>query len=471
MAPSHALAGSVAVLWLSVVLPAASQDTCTCDCCQAQSRPLSQQVRHVDVMCASLSESSSSCPAGGLCRAEAGSTAVTSSEGEMQYSRFCMTSCTPENADEFKAGINDACKKVPIEDMRAAYPNGMDPANLANPPVSIAGEELKDKDAPPEPPELTKEGEDGGEAPTEAPQLADQTDLKVANAKAAALAAAAPANEEADKETGAMVAEASGKAAWAAGLEARSSEAEATSAVLLGTAQGALRDARAGVKLISGGKAEIAAAAVQAMIYARSASKAAARAKAELKELEGIPKEVADEAADEAVRQMQEQVHDAAARKAWMEARNSAPAAPPPLAEAAVRASAPYYDIMQRALSVAGLYESNARSLEDKAHTLQSQARTLASQAVSYQSAGYAGYAQKLMSQAKGMLAQATADDAQAQKDMAIAQKAHDAVPNYQANAAQAAGRAQALANPAGQPIIPRSPLLLQRRARRHTTE
>jgi len=306
------------------------------------------------------------------------------------------------------------------------------------------------------------------DAPPEPPQLSDEqalTDAEKAAAAAAALKAEAgtgAAAEKKEKETGAMVAEASGKQAMAAGIEARITEAEAFSAQSLSLANGDMEAAKNGALMVTAAKAQVKAAEVRAAIYARSAAKAAARAKAELKEIQDIPKKVAALAAQEAKRIVQAEVNEAASNVAIVKARLAGPGLPVPLAEAAVRAAQPYYAVMQKAISMGNLYEQSAHSLQDQAQSLQEQSRTVASQAVAYQSAGYGDMAIKLMAQAKGMLGESQSKDAQARKDYAVAEGVRKSVPNYQANAAAASARATSLANPGGQPPPAVAPTFLQ---------
>lgn len=326
--------------------------------------------------------------------------------------------------------------------------NGKDPASILTPAAVKPPEELVDPNAPPE-----------------APQLSDENALSDADnaaAAAAALAAAGKGDGKKDKDTGAMVAEASGKQALAAGIEARITEAEASSAQSLSLANGDMEAAKSGALMVTAAKAQVQAAEVRAKVYAKSAARAAKRAQEELKEIQDIPKQVAALAAAEAKRIVQAEVNEAASNVAIVKARLAGPGLPVPLAEAAVRAAKPYYNVMNKAISMGNLYEASAHSLQDQAQSLQEQSRTVAGQAVAYQQAGYGDLAQKLMSQAKGMLTQSQAKDAQAKKDYAVAEGVRKSVPNYQANAAAASARATALANPAGQPPPAMAPGFLQ---------
>jgi len=438
----------------AVATATAGTPECSCDCCQVTPRTATQQIGGVTTACGLSSTDAQgrpidSCP-GHCTNSDIASTVVTSDAGAIQYARYCLFNCLPETADK----IGSTCRKVTTEEQAKLLTgggNGKDPASILAPATVEPPAELVDPDAPPEPPQLSDEQA--------------LTDAEKAAAAAAALKAEAgtgAAAEKKEKETGAMVAEASGKQAMAAGIEARITEAEAFSAQSLSLANGDMEAAKNGALMVTAAKAQVKAAEVRAAIYARSAAKAAARAKAELKEIQDIPKKVAALAAQEAKRIVQAEVNEAASNVAIVKARLAGPGLPVPLAEAAVRAAQPYYAVMQKAISMGNLYEQSAHSLQDQAQSLQEQSRTVASQAVAYQSAGYGDMAIKLMAQAKGMLGESQSKDAQARKDYAVAEGVRKSVPNYQANAAAASARATSLANPGGQPPPAVAPTFLQ---------
>jgi len=293
--------------------------------------------------------------------------------------------------------------------------------------------------------------------------MKDADDDAAAKAAGAAENAAGVKNDEKkEKDTGAMVAQASGKQALAAAMEARLTEAEAVSAQSLSFANGDMEAAKSDALMVTAAKAQVQAAEVKAAIYAKSATKAAARAKAELKEIEEIPKKAAELAAAEAKRIIQKEVDQQASNVAIVKARLAGPGLPVPLAEAAVRAAQPYYNVMNKAVAMGNLYEASAHSLQDQAQSLQEQSRDVAGQAVRYQMAGYGDMASKMMAQAKGMLSAAEAKDAQARKDFSVAEGVRKSIPSYQASAAAASARATAIANPAGQPPPAVAPTFLQ---------
>jgi hypothetical protein len=364
--------------------------------------------------------------------------------GTVDSSRYCHGNCLPE-----KDEIGAACRKLTDQEQAKLVTNGrngQDPATLLTPSVTEAPKELEDPNAPPEPPQLLDQAELAA-AYSAAAKASGSTSMS-----AAASAAQAKKNAQEAKETGALVAQASGGNAMASGIAARVADAEALSAGARSYADNDLNDGRGQGLFVIAAQAQVQAAEVRASIYANSAKKAAAQAQADLKEIQEIPKKAAQYAANLAIQQNIDELQKLANNKAIAEAR-LAPAAPPvAIAEGAVRAAKPYYDVMQKAVSMGSLYEQNARSNQEQADTLQQQSRALASQAVAYQSAGYGDMAKKLMATAKNMLSEAASKSDQAQKDFAVAEGVQKQVPVYQANAAAAAARATAIANPAGQP-------------------
>lgn len=430
---------------------------CSCSCCQVTNRRelkngASQQCASLDMRQngdPSMRLLSSQCPAKCL-NSDPSQTVLTNEIGTIDSARKCQMDCLPA-----KPEIGSKCRKLTIEELAKLLTsggNGRGPSSLSQPLAPQPPEELVDPNAPPEP-----------------PQLSDQAALNEAQAAApvvaagpnAALAASA-ADKEKDKETGAMVAQASGKQAMAAGIEARITEAEASSAQSLSLANADMQSSHSASLMVTAARAQVQAAKVRAAIYAKSAAMAAARAEAELKEIKDIPRKVAQMAAEEAKSIVQGEVNEAANNLAIVKSRLAGPPLPVPLAEASVRAAQPYYNIMNKAIAMGNLYEASAHTLQDQAQTLQEQSRTVASQAVGYQTAGNGVIAQKLMAQAKGMLAEAQAKDAQARKDFSVAEGVRKQVPNYQANAALASARATSLANPGGQPPPAMAPKFLQ---------
>jgi len=436
----------------AVASATAGMGECSCDCCQVTARHPSQMVGGTDTQCAVMSldaqgRPSDACP-DSCDNSDLTSTVVSSDSGAMQYSRYCLMTCLPAEADK----IGSECRKVTTEEqaqLLTAGGNGKDPASILTPATVAPPAELVDPNAPPEPPQLS-----------DAQALTDAD--KADSGAAAAAAEGDVVAKKKEKDTGAMVAEASGKQAMAAGIEARITEAEANSAQSLSFANGDMEAAKSGSLMVQSAKAQVLAAEVRAKIFAQSAAKAAKRAQEELKEIQDIPKTVAALAAAEAKRIVQGEVNEAASNVAIVKARMAGPGLPVPLAEAAVRAAQPYYSAMNKAVAMGNLYEANAHADQDAAQSLQEQSRTVAGQAVAYQMAGYGDMANKMMAQAKGMLADSQAKDGAAQQAMSVAEGVRKSLPNYQANAALASARATTLANPGGQPPPALAPKFLQ---------
>lgn len=435
-----------------------AQGTCDCGCCSAAGRPASAQVNGQTTVCsvaadgeADSDQSSSSCPS--QCTATAENSVVTNSqEGSIDTSRFCSMNCLPE-----KNEIGSSCRKLTDQEqaqLLTSGGNGEDPASLFMPTVTPEPAQLEDPNAPPEPPQLLDQQ-----------ALAAMLNAAPSPANVDQLLAQDKKNGQESKETGALVAQASGRNAMASGIAARVADAEALSATGRSYADSDLQKSKGEGLLVIAAQAQAQAAEVRAAIYAKSAQKAAARAQADLKEIQEIPQKAAAYAAEEAKRECCGELQELANNKAIVMARLAPPAMPVPLAEAAVRAAQPYYNVMQKALSMGGLYEQSARNLQDQAQTLQEQSRTIAAQAVAYQGAGYGDMAAKLMSQAKAMLSEANTKNEQAKKDFAVAEGVRKQVPVYQANAAAASARATAIANPAGQPPPAIAPASLVQRS------
>jgi len=400
---------------------------CSCSCCRVTgSRSMASGASTIcSLMSTDLDgKPSDTCPAS--CANNDLATAVVSSDmGSLDYTRFCLMNCLPPQTSK----IGSTCRKTTDEEqakLLTSGGNGKDPESILHPEPPTVPEELYDPVAPPE-----------------APQLVD---VKAVTTPAPVVVAVK------EKDTGAMVAEANGKAAAAAGIEARLTEAEVQTAQALSLASTAVQTGENGAHAVNSAKSQVQAAVVRANIYAHSAALAAAKAQATFKAIQDIPAKVAGIAAEEAKRIIQGELNEAAQTVANIKARQAGPPLPVPLAEASVRAAKPFYAAMQKAISTGSLYEAQARSLQDQAEQLQINSRSMASQAVAYQMAGNGGDSQTMMAQARSMLSEAQSKSDQAKKDYAVAESVRKSVPNYQANAAAASARATSIANPGMQP-------------------
>jgi len=423
---------------------AGGSPSCTCDCCHAVAART--PVAGASATCGpenmDPTDTESACPAKCASTDPLDNVIKVASDGTVDYVRYCTMTCVPDEMNDGKLG--ETCRRVTAKEqseLLTAGGNGRDPATLNDPKPPTIPQELKDPDAPPE-----------------APQLADAQAEQEASDKAAAEEAgrveadAGVEEQKEEKDTGAMVTQASGKQALAASMEARLTEAEASSAQSLSVANGDLEASKSNSLMITAAQAQVKAAEVRADIYAKSAAKAAKRAAAELKDIMEIPQRAAEVAAAEAKKRVQDEVNEQHGNLLWVKSRLAPPPLPVPLAEAAVKAAGPYYAVMNKAIAMGNLYEANAHNLQDQAQTAQEQSREVASQAVVYQSAGNGEMAAKLMAQAKDLLSQAQAKDAEARKAFAVAEGVRKQVPNYQVNAAAASARATTIANPGGQP-------------------
>jgi len=410
---------------------------CECSCCHVSYRPPSMQVNGVNVMCtagASVNDTQSDCPSQCTTSTE-GESLITTAKGVVDYGRFCFLSCQPPEARTIGESCHDLHQNH-VEEGQTSGGNGADWASQQTPVVGDG--------AVPE------------QAVDEAPQFSDEAAIEEAKAPAAA------ESSPEDKDTGAMVAEAQGNHALAAGLEARLSESEAKSMRLLAASTDALRKVKAQATNIHGSSAVVKSMEVQAAIYARSAATSARKAQAEFDELKAATREAGMEAGKAAAAEMQQEADTETAEALGLRTK-FAPLKMEPLAEAAKRAAKPYDDALQRAVAMRAAYTTQAHQLNDLAGQLQQNARTLASQAAIYQTAGNTDVASQMVSNAKNMLGDAATTDAEAHKWQGVAQQISESLPQYQLGAAMAAARAAAIANPAGQPPPPPAPLLLQR--------
>lgn len=347
----------------------------------------------------------------------------------MDYTRFCMSNCLPTvNAtgevcthgsnDDRDLALKHSDIAVEVAQNSGAVPNSHEPVQLSA--LTLAHNE-------------------------EAPEAADQAGLEEALAAASVTPDPSTVDAE-DRDTGAMVAQAQGNRALAAGLDARIATAEANSARTLSNSSHVLRGTKNAAQLVSESKAEIQARSVQVAIYARSAERAAEKAKEELQEIKDAPKVAAEEAAEVAI----EEFHRRTAYSKLVSQAAALTVNPPgavvPVNGDAQRAAAPYYASMGRSFQTQALYETKARALQDHAEVLQNQVRTFSQQAVAYQNGGKESLAKDLLGKAKSALSQANAANTEAQQWFAMAEHINQGLPQFQAAAAQAAAHAPPLA-------------------------
>lgn len=347
-----------------------------------------------------------------------------------EYNRFCFQYCVP-SAPEMRAGCIDEPRKLEAA-TETSGGNGEDWAEELVPLTTPLPAALD----------------------PEKPEAAQASDA-LAKMEAAVLGAgpspAAMAEQKQDADTGAIIAHAAGMRATAEGLEARVSEAEALSVVARSNSSKALRGAHIAAGAVNQAGAELHAAAVRAAIYAHSAAQSAAQAEKELQEIKNASEQAAQEAAVQATIQMQKEAAATAQEAQLVEAKFSVTPIPG-LPEAAGRAAAPYFAVMQRAMASQGAWATKAAELNNLARDLQQGARQRSFQAAAFQSNGNTKLAQRMHAQAEEMLDKAQAAELQSQEFQAIADQAGKAAPEWSAAANRASARAGMIANPTGQP-------------------
>lgn len=288
----------------------------------------------------------------------------------------------------------------------------------------------------------------------EAPQAADTDSLEkaliVSEAKVKSKVLQPATLQAAQAETGALIVDAQGQRAVAAGMEARAAGAEAASANGLANSRQSLVAARARADLATKASEMISASALKAEIYARSAAKAAAKAKLEVQEIALIPQEAAEEAAAAAVADFEKKT------KEWNSEQFTIAPTVLPDNLAAARAAAPYYEAMKRATDVRVGYGNRARELSALAESLQRGAQSLSAEAMYENDRGNREEAKDMLTKAKDMLSRADVAKKQAVQLFGQVEHINAQMPEYEANAAIAAGRASVLA---GSNWLPPPPL------------
>lgn len=223
----------------------------------------------------------------------------------------------------------------------------------------------------------------------------------------------------------------------AAAVEADAAEALATSAGALANASDALRLVRRHVGLAESVRAQLAASAVRASAYARRAEEAAARARAELREMAEAPREAAAEAARAAVAELRRRRNQSLAIMATVEAAMQPPT--PQATEVGDLAMAPHHAAMQRSAGMGHAYIAQAESLSRQAKDLQRRAEVASGQAAAYQIKDEPNRAPQMSAHAKDLFGDVKKAYAQAGQEEAIAERINSDVPSLEASAAAAA--------------------------------
>lgn len=486
------------VLWLLVgarklasAIALRAEAACDCDCCTAVNKP---PIQGDGLMCAPavggappkqddpnagsdgtgdairstalsatdvLTAATSSCP--DQCQKVQDDAAVTASAtaavvessgiaGEstpevMMYASYCLAECVASSQEAGDVCI--AIEEAPAEVLAAAgsstTPQPLQVGDVVPTQVPSAADRAKENlEARMPEPQLDAPTDSASQ---EAPTAEDEPLKEEAAAVAQAAAAAATTTAAPTPDTGALVAEASGRLATASALEARAAKAEVQGARYMANSSFSLASAKSSVVFIRKAKAEIAASAVRAAIYAASAKKSAELAKAELAEMERIPLEAADFAADEAAQGFWAEANATALKIAQEEAMMQGPPPPSAAGPAAVRAAAPYAKAMDVMLDSRTSYDSQARLWAAQSQALYANAQQRHAQAHELQSSGHTDAAQQAFEAAKKTLNEAVGMDTKAQEVRAKAEQADAALPSLMDSAAFAANQAGELAS------------------------
>lgn len=240
-----------------------------------------------------------------------------------------------------------------------------------------------------------------------------------------------------DANAGLMVAKAAGQRAQAAAMDARAAKAEALSMAVVQNSSAALKGSFLRAKATGNAKAQLAAAAVRAAMYAKAAEASVALADKEVQEMLKVPEEAADIAVKEAVKILKAKTRRWRYEEGETQKRIHPPKAAigPPATEVGQAYAAPYWAAMQNAMASRSAFEDKARGENDQAHALQESATQLAAQAAALQSAGQLGYAASAMKKARALLAEAKAVQQTADNDFIVAQRINTGLPGYQAGA------------------------------------
>lgn len=435
---AHALL-LVLMAWLPCALGLKADAVCTCKCCQVSYRPPAMQVMGEETMCSPVPENSvpndeppPDC--GEECMPDPAKPAVVSSVGgTVFYSRFCLSSCIPE---EEKVGA--FCQDLPesvAEEAASEGGNGKDWAALGNatavvlPPAEMSPNGGTPADGEPE--------QEAAEAGDEIAKEEAEAHMKAADKVKAVLAAMEKKQVE---ESGALVALSKGRWAMGKALEARAAAAEAKVAGTLTNATAFLRAATTDAHLATDARAKMSGSAVAAAIYARAARVSADRAKVEFQEILNAPKDAAAEAVKEAIRELENTT------ATWKKEADEASPTPQPVYEVANLAAAPYYAAMQRAIQRRDALEAQAHELNRQAEELQHGARTVWAQAAHFQHAGNTAVAYQLVDRAKDMMEKSQTSETQAEDAYHQAEAINVDLPSYQEAASAAAAHATALA-------------------------
>jgi len=431
LVPPAALAALI--IGLAQLPAAGGVQPCDCRCCSTAWRPPSMQVNGADTMCILNSTGDF----GGTCEEQCqvgnmNTVFASTDNGVLESSRFCLLDCLPVTRQ-----IGGLCRELSeriVKKLMTSDGNGDDPATLLKP---TRNRRLPD--------ELTLEHERAVKI-KEVEQPAQEDDIEAAALAAMNSAGNLRGSGTPEFDAVAKLAEAAGKRAFAAAMDARSGRVETGSGISVVKTTSDFRQAKLNGKMANNAKARLDAAAIRAKIYAQSAVASEKRSLQEIQDMKAAPEKIAQEVATYAITRLKREaawyVYEARKEEDMLRQHK-----PPGFTNEGAKAAAPWYAAEQRAISARATFQSQAQQLSDRASELQQQARTTAGQAVQYREAGNGKAAEKLMEQAQAMLDQAAQDSTQARKDFDQAQTLNHGLESYEVNAEYAGQRASAMAH------------------------
>jgi len=359
--------------------------------------------------------------------------AASTDRGVLETARYCMMDCLPKSKD-----IKDGCAELSEDQARqlmTSSGNGEDPASLGVPrPLELP------RKIPARRPRL----KDGAQ---EAIQAAD-----VQSFQALAAAAVERANEppipgiqQNRPDRGALVADAAGKRAVAAGLSAQAGSANADSAASVINSTYSFKRALLDARSANEAKAKVLSAKVQVAIYARSAEESAKKAEAEIGEILAAPDVAAEEAAAEAEKEFRAEIAKWDSEKARADEAMILGTAPPPLTWAGEQIAKPYAAAAQRAQSARQMLEAQSQQLANLAEQLRRSASKVLAQAKTYEAGGNQAVADELLSKVEDLMRQAHDAQAAAERDAEQARMVQGSEKAYMVQAGVATERANVI--------------------------
>eukprot|EP00929_Paragymnodinium_shiwhaense_P120590 TRINITY_DN92550_c0_g1_i1.p1 TRINITY_DN92550_c0_g1~~TRINITY_DN92550_c0_g1_i1.p1 ORF type:complete len:582 (-),score=153.75 TRINITY_DN92550_c0_g1_i1:33-1778(-) len=393
--------------------------------------------------------------------------AVDSTPVVMMYASYCFSKCAPGSE-----AVGDTCLAVNEVPPEVAQALEEGPTTTVGAPLQVGDVVPTQVPSAADRAEAVMNARDPVqlEAPTDTAREAPTMEDAGLQEEAAVIATATTTTALPTPDTGALVAEAQGRFATASSLEARAAKAEVQSSRFLANSSFSLQSAKSSVLFIRKAKAEIAASATRAAIYAASAKQSAATAAAELAEMERIPQEAADFAAAEAEREFWAEANATALKMAQEDAMLKGPPPPAAAGPAALRAAAPYHRAMDITMDARASYDSQARRWSAQSQVLYGGAQARHVQAHELQAAGHTEAAKKTMEAAKQSLSEAVAADQKAEQLYGQAKQADEQLPRLMADADFAAQTAGEMAGvrwmPPPMPVSAAAPAFLATQTR-----